>query len=171
MCAFMRGINVGNRRPKSAELVAAVDGPELSDVTTYQASGNLLFRADDAVAPAELERTLEQRLRQALGYEVVCFVRTVDELRDLVADIAPAGDGEKHEVIFYRTDPGDEARAELSATKGDGDTLRARDRETIWTHVGGLMDSPLAALTPKPGAPVTTVRTAGTVERILAKLV
>lgn len=165
--AFLRGINVGNRRPKKEELVAAVAGPELDDVSTYQASGNLLFETTHD--PAALETLLEERLEAALGYEVVCFVRTLDELRALVDELPDVGTDEKHQVIFYKVDPGDDARASLAATKGPTDTLRSRSRETIWTHVGGMMDSPLAALTPKPGAPVTTVRTAATIERLVAK--
>ena len=165
--AFLRGINVGNRRPKKEELVAAVTGPELSDVSTYQASGNLLFETD--VDPAELESLLEDRLEAALGYEVICFVRTLDELTELVADLPELGADEKHQVIFYKQDPGDDARDTFAADAGPNDTLRPRSRETIWTHVGGMMDSPLSALTPKAGAPVTTVRTASTVERLVAK--
>ncbi len=135
--AFLRGINVGNRRPKKDELVAAVAGPELDDVSTFLASGNLLF--ETGTAPDLLEPTLEERLAGALGYEVVTFVRTLSEL------------------------------AALAATAGDTDTLRPHRRETIWTHVGGMLDSPLAAMTPAPGSPVTTVRTANTVERLVAK--
>lgn len=165
--AFLRGINVGNRRPKKDELIAAVDGPGLDDISTYQAAGNLAFETDRD--PAELEPLLEERLEAALGYEVACFVRTIDELEDLVDALPEAGPDEKHQIIFYKVDPGDEARAELAATAGAGDTLRSRERETVWTHVGGMMDSPLAALTPAKGAPVTTVRTAGTIERLVAK--
>lgn len=166
--AFLRGINVGNRRPKKDDLTAAVAGPELEDVSTYQASGNLLFESE--MDPAELEPLLEERLQASLGYEVTCFVRTLDELIDLVADLRPLGDDEKHEIIFYKSDPGDDARATLAATAGPTDTLRSRERETIWTHVGGMLDSPLQVMTPAAGAPVTTVRTAGTVERLVAKV-
>lgn len=165
--AFLRGINVGNRRPKKDELIAAVAGPELDDVSTYQASGNLIFETDADLV--DLETVLEQRLESALGYEVTCFVRTLDELADLVAALPALGPDEKHQVIFYKSDPGDEARAALASSAGPNDTLRPRGRETIWTHVGGMLDSPLQAMTPAAGAPVTTVRTAGTVERLVAK--
>ncbi len=165
--AFLRGINVGNRRPKKAELIAAVAGPELHDVSTYQASGNLLFETD--TPPADLEAILEHRLEAALGYEVTCFVRTLDELRELADHLPDLGPDQKHQVIFYKTDPGDDARAEFEADAGPGDTLRPHGRETIWTHVGGMMDSPLSALTPKKDAPTTTVRTGATIERLVAK--
>lgn len=165
--AFLRGINVGNRRPKKDELVDAVAGPEFTNVTTYQASGNLILDSD--LSSDAAEPLLEDRLRAALGYEVVCFVRSADELSALLDAVPEAPSGAKHEIIFYKTDPGDEARAALAATSGPNDTLVGMGRETLWTHVGGMSDSPLAALTPRPGAPVTTVRTAATIERIVAK--
>ncbi|MDE0804961.1 MAG: DUF1697 domain-containing protein [Acidimicrobiales bacterium] len=167
--SFLRGINVGNRRPKKDDLIAAVTGPQLDDVSTYQASGNLAFETD--ADPADLETVLERRLEAALGYEVTCFVRTLDELVE-VADALPAlGPDEKHQIIFYRSDPGDDARTALAATAGPNDTLRPRRRETIWTHTGGMLDSPLQVMSPPTGWPVTTVRTAGTVERLVAKFV
>lgn len=165
--AFLRGINVGGRRPKKDELVAAVAGPELDDVSTFLASGNLLFETD--VAPAALEPLLEERLADALGYEVVTFVRTLPELTELVDELPQLGEDEKHQIILYKVDPGDDARAALAASAGETDTLRHRNRETIWTHVGAMMDSPLAVMKPVPGSPVTTVRTAATVERLVAK--
>ena len=165
--AFLRGINVGNRRPKKDELVAAVAGPEFTEVSTYQASGNLLF--ESTLTPADAEPLLEDRLAATLGYEVACFVRSVDELRAMLDAVPEPDEGAKHEIIFYRTDPGDAARAALAATAGPNDTLRPMGRETLWTHVGGMSESPLAALTPRPGAPVTTVRTVATIRRIVDK--
>ena len=163
--AFLRGINVGNRRPKKEELIAAVAGPEFAAVTTYQASGNLIVDTD--VDTGVVEPLLEARLASTLGYQVTCFVRTVDELRTLLARVPEAPDGAKHEIIFYKTDPGDGAHAALAATAGPNDTLRPMGRETLWTHVGGMSESPLAASTPRPGAPVTTVRTATTLQRLV----
>lgn len=165
--AFLRGINVGNRRPKKDELIAAVEGPGLDDVSTYQASGNLLF--ETTADPSDLETLLEQRLEAALGYEVTCFVRTLDQLAELVRSLPTLGHDEKHQVIFYKSDPGDDARSALAATAGPNDTLRPRERETIWSHVGGMLDSPLQVMSPPSGWPVTTVRTAGTIERLVAK--
>ena len=165
LVAFLRGINVGNRRPKKAELVAAVEGPEFSGVETFRASGNLIF---DSELPAETaEPLLEQRLAAALGYEVTCFVRSIDELGSLLRSVPEPAEAERHEVIFYRTDPGDDARAALAATAGPNDTLRPRGRETLWTHIGAMSASPLAAHTPRPGAPITTVRTVSTIEQIV----
>src|SRR5204863_7868705 len=60
--ALLRGINVGGKTLiKMADLKAAVEALDLDDVSTYIASGNLLFASDDKDAAA-----LEQRLEAAI---------------------------------------------------------------------------------------------------------
>ena len=165
--AFLRGINVGNRRPKKDELVAAVAGDGLDDVSTYQASGNLLFETDRA--PAALEPELEARLQAALGYEVLTLVRTLDELAALVDELPELADGEKHQVVFFRHPPDKTLRNMYAEAAETTDRLQWRDRELVWTHVGGMMDSGLSKVTLAGSGPVQTVRTGNTVERLVAK--
>ncbi len=165
--AFLRGINVGNRRPKKDELVAAVAGDGIGDVSTYQAAGNLAFATD--LDHDELERLLEQRLEAALGYEVVTLVRSLDELAALVDDLPSLADGEKHQVVFFRHAPDDTVRVAYEAATEPTDRLHWRDRELVWTHVGGMMDSGLSNVALAGDGPPQTVRTAGTVERLVAK--
>ena len=52
--AFLRGVNLGKRTVKSAELVTALEGLGLTNVKTLLASGNALF---DARAGKEGRRT------------------------------------------------------------------------------------------------------------------
>ncbi len=165
--AFLRGINVGGRRPRKDELIAAVDGPELHDVSTYQASGNLLFDTD--TDDTTLGPILEERLEAALGYEVACFVRTLDDLTAIVDELPAPGSGEKHQIVFFAADPGAETREAYAAAAGSADTLRWRDRELVWTHEGGMLDSPLGDAMQRLIPPTNTVRTAGTIERLVAK--
>lgn len=165
--AFLRGINVGNRRPKKDDLITAVTGPELSDVSTYQASGNVVFETD--VGAAELEPVLERRLEERLGYDVVCFVRTLDELAEITAELPTPGPDEKHQIVFFADALGSHTREAYEEAAGSTDTLRWRDRELIWTHRGGMLESPLGDAMQKLIPPANTVRTAGTVERLVAK--
>ncbi len=165
--AFLRGINVGNRRPKKSALIAAAAGPELDDLSTYQASGNLLFETDDDTA--DLEAVLEERLQERLGYDVACFVRTIDEIAAIIDDLPELGDEEKHQIVFFKADPGTRTRAAYDDAAGATDSLRWRDRELLWTHAGGMLDSPLGNALPKLLPPTNTVRTARTLERLVAK--
>ena len=65
--ALLRGINVGGKTLiKMADLKACVDELGLDDVSTYIASGNVLFdsdRRDAAKLAADIERAIEQRFR------------------------------------------------------------------------------------------------------------
>ena len=65
--ALLRGINVGGKTLiKMAALKACVEALGFGDVSTYIASGNVLFESgerDAAKLEAEIERALEQRFR------------------------------------------------------------------------------------------------------------
>ncbi len=165
--AFLRGINVGNRRPKKDELIAAVAGPELRNVSTFQASGNVLFETD--VDGAELEPVLEGRLAERLGFDVACFVRTLDDLVAIVGDLPPLDPDQKHQVVFFATPPDDNTKAAYEDAAGATDDLRWRERELLWTHRGGMLESPLGDALQRLIPPVHTVRTGATIERLVAK--
>ncbi len=165
--AFLRGINVGNRRPKKDDLIAAVAGDGIEDVSTYQAAGNVAFATE--LPPSTLEPVLEQRLQAALGYEVVTLVRSLDELVALVDHLPALDDGEKHQVVLFRHPPDDATRAAYTAAAEPTDRLSWRDRELVWTHVGGLLDSGLSTVALAGDGPPQTVRTGGTIERLVAK--
>jgi uncharacterized protein (DUF1697 family) len=81
--AFLRAINVGGRNIKMDQLRELFTQIGFDRVETFIASGNVIFEAppDD---PLALEARIETGLRAALGYEVATFVRTVDEVADIV---------------------------------------------------------------------------------------
>ncbi|HJR26220.1 MAG TPA: DUF1697 domain-containing protein [Acidimicrobiales bacterium] len=103
--ALLRGINVGGKNKVAmADLREAVEGDGHTDVTTYIASGNVLFTSD---APA---RTLEDRLEAALEAKLrlplVVVVRSHRQLRDVVQK-APKGFGTQpgkfhSDVVFLK---------------------------------------------------------------------
>ena len=65
--ALLRGINVGGKTlVKMADLVACAEGLGLDSVSTYIASGNLLFESgerDAAKLETKIERAIEKRFR------------------------------------------------------------------------------------------------------------
>lgn len=81
--AFLRAINVGNRRVKMDILRQIFDSLGFARVETFIASGNVLFDAEQADT-ALLEKMIEQKLFQSLGYDVAAFVRTATELSAIV---------------------------------------------------------------------------------------
>ncbi len=83
--AFIRGINVGGKNLlPMADLRAMCEGLGRRDAQTYIQSGNLVFRAGTrelANAAAALEGAIEKKC----GFRPRVVVRTLDELRAVVA--------------------------------------------------------------------------------------
>src|SRR4051794_1405623 len=82
--AFLRGINVGGHRVKMDHLRDLFTALGFSNVTTFIASGNVIF---DTPAPdvSAIESRIEGHLKASLGYEVDTFLRTPAELATVVA--------------------------------------------------------------------------------------
>ncbi|HTB79343.1 MAG TPA: DUF1697 domain-containing protein [Opitutaceae bacterium] len=82
--AFLRGINLGNRRPTMDNLRALFEELKFRNVSTFIASGNVIFegKAGDVL---KLEQQIEEHLQSALGYAVDTFVRTRAEVAAVAA--------------------------------------------------------------------------------------
>ncbi len=81
--ALLRGVNLGKRQVKMAELRALVEEAGYADVSTLLASGNLVLDAKSK--GAKLESELEQLIEQGLGLKTDVFVRTGAELDTIMA--------------------------------------------------------------------------------------
>lgn len=82
--ALLRGINLGKRQLKSAELKAVVESLGFTDVKTLLASGNVVFTAPGK-STAELEAQLHDALAKETGLKSEVFVRTREEMAAIVA--------------------------------------------------------------------------------------
>jgi uncharacterized protein (DUF1697 family) len=82
--AFLRAINVGGHTVRMEVLRRHFGELGFRDVTTFIASGNVAFatRAADREA---LERKIERRLEDELGFEVATFIRTDQEVAAISA--------------------------------------------------------------------------------------
>src|SRR4051794_18872573 len=76
---FLRAINVGGHTVKMEALRAHFEALGFASVSTFIASGNVIFEAAEQDT-ATIERQIETRLHEQLGYPVSAFVRTSDEL-------------------------------------------------------------------------------------------
>ena len=134
--AFLRGINLGNRRLKMDALRAHFVALGLSDVSTFIASGNVLFSSRSADG-RKLAQKIQGHLHKALGYEVDAFVRTRAEVAAIAAhrpfidsDLAhPA-----HTVhVAFLSEPLSAAQAKgLVACRTEVDGLSVNGREFYW---------------------------------------
>src|ERR1700761_8242084 len=77
--AFLRGINLGNRRGKSPELVAHFEAMGFEDVATFRASGNVVFVDPTGDTEAKVQARVEAGLEEALGDEGANVLRRAKE--------------------------------------------------------------------------------------------
>lgn len=168
--AFLRGINLGNRRLKMDALRARLDELGLANVGTYIASGNVVFD-EDGGDPDELERRIERHLESALGYPVDTFVRELGSLERIVASaaVASASDDFNAHAIFLKRPVTVEGEGALRALGSDDDCFHVLGREVVWLRRGRLSDSPLDGrqLESAVGAATSTMRNLNTVRRML----
>ncbi len=71
--AFLRGINLGNRRLKMDELRRLFEQLKFTDVATFIASGNVLF-ASKSADRQKLAQTIAAHLHKSLDYPVDTFL-------------------------------------------------------------------------------------------------
>lgn len=169
--AFLRAINVGgNHAVKMDRLRELFESLEFKNVETLIASGNVIFdaRSDDAAA---LERKIEKHLEDALGYEVVTFVRSTSEVR-AVSEYQPFRDAEKCAltVAFLKSSPDADAKKRIAALGSSNDEFHLHDREVYWLCRTRMSESVFfgAKLEKTFGMP-TTMRNVTTVRKLAAK--
>jgi uncharacterized protein (DUF1697 family) len=171
--AFMRAINIAGRRVKGGELRALFERMGFHDVAVYRASGNVVFAADDRPT-AELTARIEESLQAALGYAVVTFLRTAEEVTGM-AGAKPFGRdrvgvrGGKLQIALLSTRPRAAERRAVLALATDEDRLAFGARELYWLPTGGMADSELDmnAIARRIGP--MTLRTMNTIEQIARK--
>jgi uncharacterized protein (DUF1697 family) len=83
--AFLRGMNLGNRRIKNEELRRHFEAMEFEEVATFRASGNVIFSAPKREGEAKLATRVEAELDERLGYDVPVFLRSSDEIAAVAA--------------------------------------------------------------------------------------
>jgi uncharacterized protein (DUF1697 family) len=139
--AFLGGINVGGHRVTMDRLRATFEDLGFDAVSTFIASGNVLFTAKGTAR--SLERKIEGRLEEELDYGVPTFVRTAKAVRAAVA-LAPFGSVSTpftSYVVFLRAPPTPAAATAAAELSNAVDTFEVRGTELHWRVRGGLTDS------------------------------
>jgi uncharacterized protein (DUF1697 family) len=166
-------MNVGGHRISNEELRAVFAGIGFAEVSTFRASGNVVFAAEDE-PPRRLGARIEQGLACALGYAVPTFLREEREIREIAAqrpfaaEIVQASAG-KLQVALLAERPAARARTAALALARERDRLALTNRELYWLPSGGTMDSELDLKAITGALGVMTVRTKGTIELLAAK--
>jgi uncharacterized protein (DUF1697 family) len=172
--AFLRGMNLGNRRIKNEELRAEFEALGFADVATFRASGNVIFGSAEGRGESALTKEIEAGLGDALGYEVTVFLRSCAEVVAIAAREpfdaeAVAGSKGKLQVLLTFKKPAAAARKKVLALASDEDRLAIEGRELFWLPSGGTIDSELDLKAIDAALGKGTMRTMGTIEQIAAK--
>jgi uncharacterized protein (DUF1697 family) len=127
--ALLRGVNLGKRQVKSADLKTCFESMGFSGVRTLLASGNVLF---EAKSDKGLQAKIEKALHEQFGFEVGTVLRTQDELRALIASDPFSGRKEDADTKLYATflaEPATVALPEAGSIDGAFEVVGTTKRE------------------------------------------
>jgi uncharacterized protein (DUF1697 family) len=134
--ALVRGVNVGGSGViPMAELRALVEKCGVDDVSTYIASGNVLFSSGEP--RAKVEKRLGATLAKRLGPKAHVFLRTREELVAAVDGnvLEPARHPErKCHLMFLAGAPRADGRAALAALEEDQYACHLGDRVLYYAY-------------------------------------
>ena len=172
--AFLRGMNLGNRRIKNPELVAHFEAMGLEDVATFRASGNVVFVDPAEEAESKLRQRLEAELDARLGYDVAVFLRSAEEVAAIAARepfdaAAIAASKGKPQVVLLGRKPSARAKRTVLDLAPAGDLMVIEGRELHWLPTVGLSATELDTKALDGALGKGTTRTAGTIAQIAAK--
>jgi uncharacterized protein (DUF1697 family) len=171
--AFLRAINVGGHTVKMDRLRALFAELGLKNVETFIASGNVLFDAPSA-GLTKLELRIEAHLEEALGYEVLTYIRPLSSLASVATGHpfdSHEADGHALSIGFLKAPLSADRSAALKALANDYDTFHVGDRQVYWLCRGRISDSKLfgKVLDRAMGSPAT-FRNVTTVRKLAAKI-
>ena len=170
--AFLRAINIGKRQVKMEHLRRVVESTGVANVSTFIASGNVIFESPQP--PARLEASIEKTLAAALGFDVTTMVRSVDEVRAVLAyvekkKIVPI-DGVMLYIGFLKSAPFAASVKAVAALSNEIDELHVRNRELFWVCRKTFSQSTVTPAKLDKALGVTaTVRSYSSVSKLLAK--
>jgi uncharacterized protein (DUF1697 family) len=175
--AFLRGMNLGQRRLPMSRLKALFEELDFDDVATFIASGNVLFTTaptGTATGASRLESRIAEHLEAALGYRVDTFVRTAEEVAAVGRAKVFPEDG--HEGItvhvgFFQQELPPEVARKLVEVRTREDEFRVVGREVYWLCRVRTSDSKVWAL-PEIKAlrlPTSTMRNMTSLRKLVAK--
>ena len=170
--AFIRAINTGNRRLTNNAVIEPFAALGLEDVQAYQAAGNVAFVSD--LEPQALTSQLEAALADAYGFEAPTFVRAEEELVELAATEAFTDDQlalteGRVQVAFLRgVASADQVEAVDALTPAE-DLAAFVGAHWLWLPRVGISTSEMPVSKVEDVLGPMTIRTMGTVERMLKK--
>jgi uncharacterized protein (DUF1697 family) len=154
-------------------LVECFEGMQFSDVSTFVASGNVIFRTAESVST--LAERIEAGLQQALGFEVSAFLRTDAQVAQLAHRAPLSADqlakAQAVNVIFLARPLNTEQSAKLGSLRSPVDDFVVAGSEMFWLCRLKQSESQFSnAVLERQLRVRATLRTLGTVQGLAATL-
>jgi uncharacterized protein (DUF1697 family) len=167
--AFLRGINVGGRIIKMAELKVCLEKLGFKDVTTLLQSGNVIF--ESASNQIEAKKQIEQSLTKTFNYPAKVWVLPLAEIEQIVNQnpfVAAPKDFHQY-VIFFENGLEKEFVKETVDTTGEA--VKEGKGVAYWkTQKGQTLKSARGKLLAKTKyRDFNTNRNVNTLQRIIQK--
>jgi uncharacterized protein (DUF1697 family) len=158
--ALLRAVNVGGTgKLPMTTLIALCEAVGLTEVRTYIASGNVVFRSDRS--EAEIRAALEDRLHAYAGKSVGVVVRTATEVADVLAR-NPFADAPGNRVMALFVDGPLPADPLDGVTGAKDEEIRLGKRELFVFYPSGMAATRLRIPSEKNG----TARNMNTVAKL-----
>jgi uncharacterized protein (DUF1697 family) len=137
--ALLRGINVGGKNLlPMKDLAALFDAAGASDVRTFIQSGNVVFRAPDALAH-KLPALVGARIEKQFGFQPPIVIRSHSELQAITRQnpyLDAGADFDRLLVMFLAEKPTAKAIASLDPARSPPDRFAVVGRD-IFLHLPG----------------------------------
>jgi uncharacterized protein (DUF1697 family) len=163
--AFLRAVSPMNA--KMPELKKAFEAAGFEDVKTVLSSGNVVFSAPKA-SEASLQRKAEAAMEKQLGRRFLTVVRSVDDLREMLASdpykAFRLAAGSKRIVTFLREKP--KAKLALPIEKDGSRIVAMRGQEIFSAYVATPKGPVFMTLIEKTLGKDVTTRTWETVTKV-----
>jgi uncharacterized protein (DUF1697 family) len=171
--AFLRGINLGKRRPPMSELKSLFEELGFAEVETFIASGNVIFSSKDKDS-AKLEAQIAQHLEKSLGYRVDTFVRTAEEVAAIgKAQVFPeeGDEGITVHVGFLHKPLSADAVRKLTAVRTKEDEFKLKGRDYYWLCRTRVSESKVwnSAEMKAVKMPTSSMRNITSIRKLIAK--
>jgi uncharacterized protein (DUF1697 family) len=164
--AFLRGVSPMNA--KMPDLKHAFEAAGFQDVKTLLSSGNVTFDAP-RTSNAALEKKVEAAIHKGLGKSFLVIVRSIDELRELIASDPFKGvklhPDAKRIVTFLRDPP---SGVRLPIERDGARVLRLAGKNLFTVYVPNAKGPVFMTLIDRAAGKEQTTRTWQTLEKVCA---
>ncbi len=145
--AILRGINVGGKTLKMADLRKSLEKRDFKKVSTYIQSGNVFFQYQYE-KPAVPEQKIQHAIKNDFGLDVSVIVLTTNKLKNIIAANPfkddPAKDTSFMHVTFLQSAPENDNRASVLDKKTSGEEVVFSDEAVYLYCPNGYGNSKLS---------------------------